>query len=488
MRKKFSLHRLIFLTILPLAGACSAPEPKPFGPVPTEAQLAWQRMEINMFCHFGPNTFTGAEWGSGQEREEVFHPRALDCCQWVDVAQQAGMGGIILTAKHHDGFCLWTSAFSTHTVPDSLDILRAFVDACKGKVKAGVYISPWDRNHPAYGTEEYNAVFANTLREVHSQYGPFFEQWFDGACGEGPNGKKQHYDWPKFMQTILELNPGCIIFSDIGPGCRWVGNEEGRAGETCWSTLNTEGATPSENKPSPTELETGHPLSILSSQRSTPSWVPAEVDVSIRPGWFWHANEHPKTVDELMEIYYNSVGRNGLLLINVPPDTNGRISPEDSAVLVAFRAERDRIFSKDLAQGAKIHATSEFGRRYAAHNMLDTTYHTYWASGRTNGVDTIYIDWDEPIIFDLVMLQEYIPLGQRIGKFEIFFRDIDAINSELGWYPIRPIEEKGPTTIGYKRIVRCWRPIHTRHIKICIESTLAPPILNRIALFNSKAQ
>ena len=215
---------LIITTATLMLAACTTPEP--YGPVPTEAQLAWQRMEINMFCHFGPNTFSGAEWGSGQEAGDLFAPTALDCRQWVDVATQAGMGGIILTAKHHDGFCLWPSKQSSHTVSDTLDVVQAFVDACREHgVKPGVYISPWDRNHPTYGTDAYNDVFVNTLKEVHNNYGSFFEQWFDGACGEGPNGKKQHYDWPRFMQTMHDLNPQAIIFSDIGPGCRWVGNE-----------------------------------------------------------------------------------------------------------------------------------------------------------------------------------------------------------------------------------------------------------------------
>ena len=460
--------------------ACTAPTPKPYGPVPTDAQLAWQRMEITMFCHFGPNTFTGAEWGTGQEAEEVFAPTALDCRQWVDVAEQAGMGGIILTAKHHDGFCLWPSAYSTHTVPDSLDVLRAFVDACKGKVKAGVYISPWDRNHPAYGTEEYNTVFSNTLREVHTQYGPFFEQWFDGACGEGPNGKKQHYDWPRFMQTVSEINPQCVIFSDIGPGCRWVGNEQGHCGEPCWSTLNTEGATPSDNKPQPSELETGH--------HGGANWVPAEVDVSIRPGWFWHADEHPKTVDELMEIYYNSVGRNGLLLLNVPPDTRGRIPAEDSAVLVAFRAERDRIFSKDLAQGAVVKAYCEYGdrlkdktdRRHPASNLTDTAYHTFWTiQGNDTSHIELIVNLPEVQEIDMVMLQEYIPLGQRVTKFCILYADPN--------YNGGMIIAEG-TTIGYKRIIRFPFPIRTSTLSIYIVHALAPPILNRIALYNSKAQ
>ena len=463
--------RHIVTLLLPAAfllASCSAPEP--FGPVPTEAQLAWQRMEVNMFCHFGPNTFTGAEWGSGEEAEEVFAPKALDCRQWVDVAKQAGMGGIILTAKHHDGFCLWPSQYSSHTVKPGQDVLRRFVDAChEGGIKAGVYISPWDRNHPTYGTDEYNDVFVNTLKEVHTQYGPFFEQWFDGACGEGPNGKKQHYDWPRFMQTMHDLNPQAIVFSDIGPGCRWVGNEEGRCGDPCWSTLNTEGATPSDNKPQPSELETGH--------KGGAKWVPAEVDVSIRPGWFWHADEHPKTVDELMEIYYNSVGRNGLLLLNVPPDTNGRIDPADSAVLVAFRAERDRIFSHDLAQGAKANAWHRRGHR--AKNVLDTAYHTYWAASSKS--DELTLTLDSITEFDIIVIQEYIPLGQRITGVKLILDPGDGLYSYS--YSDAPI----CTTVGYKRIIRLDQPIRWQKLVFQFEG-MAPPVINRIALYNSKAQ
>ena len=465
-------NTLIITAAALILTACTAPAPKPYGPVPTDVQLTWQRMEINMFCHFGPNTFTGAEWGSGHEAEEVFAPTALNCRQWVDVARQAGMGGIILTAKHHDGFCLWPSKQSTHTVPDTFDVLRHFVDACRqGGLKAGVYISPWDRNHPTYGTDAYNDVFVNTLLEVHTQYGPFFEQWFDGACGEGPNGKKQHYDWPRFLQTMNELNPHCVIFSDIGPGCRWVGNEEGHTGDPCWSTLITEGATPSENKPQPAELETGH--------KGGANWVPAEVDVSIRPGWFWHADEHPKTVDELMEIYYNSVGRNGLLLLNVPPDTRGRISAEDSAVLVAFRAERNRIFSHDLAQGAKVRALSRLG--HSAKNVLDTAYHTYWAA--TTNEPYITIELDTVREFDIIVIQEYIPLGQRVTMVNLYGEEGD------GMYPWTIPDDPLCNTVGYKRIIRhddngFWC---TNKIKLHLYAD-APPVINRIALYNSKAQ
>lgn len=450
-----------------LLSACASVSPKPYGVIPTAAQLEWQRMEINMFCHFGPNTFTGVEWGSGQETEEVFFPTDLDCCQWVDVAEAAGIKGIILTAKHHDGFCLWPSSQSTHTVAQSPwrggkgDVLREFTNACRGKVKAGVYISPWDRNHPAYGTDGYNDVFSNTLKEVHTIYGPFFEQWFDGACGEGPNGKKQYYDWPRYMQSVYDIHPQCIIFSDIGPGCRWVGNEQGHCGEPCWSTLNTEGSTPSDNKPLPAELETGH---IHGNH-----WVPAEVDVSIRPGWFWHADEHPKNVDELMEIYYNSVGRNGLLLLNVPPDTRGRIPAEDSVMLVAFRAERDRIFGTDLAHGGHAQGKHLRGKQNNASNVLDTAYHTYWAASDNDAVLTI--SFDEPVEFDIISLQEYIPLGQRVTNVQLSYTSYGIQHS----IPLC-------TTVGYKRIVRLDETIRTEKLTLHFNG-LAPPIINRIALF-----
>ena len=230
--------------------------PKPYGPVPTAQQLEWQKMEMNMFCHFGPNTFTSAEWGSGQESVNEFNPSDLDCRQWTSIAKAAGMKGIIITAKHHDGFCLWPNPASRHTVAQSAwmdgkgDVLKELSQACsESGIKFGVYISPWDRNDPAYGTDKYNDVYCRTLESALGNYGPVFEHWFDGACGEGPNGKIQKYDWPLFHKTVRDLQPDAVMFSDIGPGCRWVGNEKGYAGETCWSTLDTAGFTPGKGAP-----------------------------------------------------------------------------------------------------------------------------------------------------------------------------------------------------------------------------------------------
>ena len=462
-----------------------ADPPKPFGPVPTAAQVAWQRMEMNMFCHFGPNTFTGLEWGEGTEAEDIFNPTALDCNQWVAVAKNAGFQGIILTAKHHDGFCLWPNPASTHTVRESAwrdgqgDVLKELSEACKkGGVKFGIYISPWDRNAPTYGTDAYNKVFLKTLRHAHTHYGPIFEQWFDGANGEGPNGKRQVYDWKKFNAQTLKLQPNAVIFSDVGPGCRWVGNEEGTCGRTCWSRLDVEGREPGKNAPSQDTLNAGN--------YNGACWIPAETDVSIRPGWFWRDSEHPKSVQELLKIYYNSVGRNSLLLLNVPPDNRGLIPAEDSLRLMEFRATLDSIFAKDLTKGCWITASNNRQipeRRNpfvfncqndvpSFFNVLDDNYDTYWATDDSVTSAWVTLEFREPQTFNRVMLQEYIPLGQRVEKFHIEIEDENG-----NW---RTIAEE--TTIGYKRIVLT-ETVTAYKVRLVIDQSRACIVLNRFGLF-----
>lgn len=457
--------------------------PAPYGACPTPQQVAWQRMEINMFCHFGPNTFTGAEWGDGTEAEELFNPTALDCRQWADIAQRAGMGGIILTAKHHDGFCLWPSKQSAHTVAQSTwrngkgDVLQELSDACtEAGVAMGVYISPWDRNAPTYGTPQYNVTFRMTLEEVLSRYGTvgydgkrhIFEQWFDGANGEGPNGKKQTYDWQLFNGTVQRLQPEALIFSDVGPGCRWVGNESGEAGETCWSTLNTDGYAPGAGSPPIDTLNRGNLRGA--------KWVPAETDVSIRPGWFWHAYEHPKSVAELLRIYYSSVGRNSLLLLNVPPDSRGLIPAEDSLRLLEFRAALDSIFATNLAKGAQITASDTRGgkrcKEFSTRNLTDGDYDTYWAVDDSTLTPTLTLSFKQPVTFNRVMLQEYIPLGQRVAAFVIEYQGTDGRWQRLA---------EG-TTIGYKRILLTPKTT-AKSLRISIKRSLACPVLNNIGLF-----
>lgn len=468
--RKYSL--LIVASALVACARVAAPEP--YGAIPSPQQVEWQKMEMNMFAHFGPNTFTGMEWGLGTEAEDIFNPTDLDCGQWASIAKAAGFKGIIITGKHHDGFCLWPNPVSTHTVARSPwkngkgDVLKELSDACAAEgLKFGVYISPWDRNDPHYGTPEYNDVYVETLKSVHDgTYGEIFEQWFDGANGEGPNGKKQVYDWPRFHETVLSLQPKAIMFSDVGPGCRWVGNESGVAGRTNWSSLNTKGFTPGAGSPPTDTLNQGNVHGD--------TWHPAETDVSIRPGWFWRESENSKvkSLEKLLSIYYTSVGRNSLLLLNVPPDNRGRIHPADSARLIEFKAALDEIFSENLALGAKVTASNVRGRAFKPSNILDGNHDTYWAT--EDGVNEAYVTFDLKGVktFNRVMVQEYIPLGQRVSSFTIEAEGVDGVWEEIA----------RETTIGYKRIVPTEK-ITASKVRVNITGSYAPPVINGFGLY-----
>jgi alpha-L-fucosidase len=475
MRALFPLFFAPALFVLCVSCRQPVAPPAPYGAVPSASQLAWQQMEYYMFVHFGPNTFTDLEWGDGKEDPRVFHPTRLDCRQWAETAKKAGMKGILITAKHHDGFCLWPSRYSTHTVRESLwengqgDVLKELSAACReAGLKFGVYLSPWDRNHPAYGTPEYNPVFAGMLAEVLSGYGEIFEQWFDGANGEGENGKKQVYDWRLFNRTVCEHQPQAVIFSDVGPGCRWIGNEEGRAGETNWSRLHITGFEPG-NAPSVDTLNAGN--------REGEAWVPGETDVSIRPGWFYSpaTDDKVKTLEQLTDIYYTSVGRNSNLLLNVPPDRNGRIHPNDSTRLMELRGRLDSIFSNDLLKGATITATATRGNapEFKAANVLDPHFDTYWTTDDTITGASLELHLNRPQTFNLLLLQEYIPLGQRVAAFNVEYWDEPAASWQL---------LASATTIGYKRILRL--PLTTTDkLRINILHSLACPVLNTVALY-----
>lgn len=457
-----------------LASSCGVQEPEPYGVGPNQAQVEWQKKEYTMFVHFGPNTFTGAEWGSGQEKAEIFNPTALDCGQWASVAKAAGMKGIIITAKHHDGFCLWPNPVSKHTVAQSPwkdgkgDVLKELSEACREYgLEFGVYISPWDRNDPHYGTDEYNNVFVKTLEHALGSYGHVFEQWFDRACGEGPNGKQQVYDWPLFNSTVHRMQPEAVIFSDYGPGCRWVGNESGSAGRTCWSTINVN------------EDFTGPELSrkdLNEGIRGGNTWAAAETDVSIRPGWFWRESENSKvkSLQHLLKIYYESVGRNSLLLLNVPADTRGLIHEVDSLRLMELRAALDEIFRKDLSEGAKVEADNVRGgsRRFKAQNLLEKNYDEYWTTDDDITKASFVVTLPEAKTFNRVQLQEYIPLGQRVSAFTI-----EAMSEDGSWHPIAR-----ETTIGYKRIVHV-PATTTTALRVNIEEAEACPVLNGFALY-----
>lgn len=395
--------------------------------VPSKRQLAWHGLEYYAFVHFGLNTFTDKEWGEGKEDPALFNPTALDCRQWCRLFKAASMKGVIITAKHHDGFCLWPSRYSTHTVAQSPwkggkgDVLMELSKACKAEgLKMGVYLSPWDRNHPAYGTPEYNKVFASMLKEVLTKYGPIFEVWFDGAHGEGPNGKRQVYDWNLFISTVRKYQPNACIFSDAGPDVRWVGNEDGYAGETSWYTMDKTGVVigAADQK----YLNVGDP--------NGHDWVPPECDVSIRPGWFYHASQDSqvKPVEKLLDIWHASVGRGANLLLNVPPDRRGLIHENDAASLMALRHSLDKMYRKNWA------------------------IRSYWDKGYS------VIDLDNIHPVDRVVLGEEIRLGQHISSFTIS-ADVDG-----KWQQIA----KG-TTIGRKRIVT-FPPIRARALRLLAPS------------------
>lgn len=395
-------------------------------PVPTAPQLQWHDMEFYLSVHFGHNTFTDKEWGKGNEAEDAFNPSQLDCKQWCRIAKAAGAKGIIITAKHHDGFCLWPSKYSTHTVKESKwengkgDVLRELADACKEYgLKFGVYISPWDRNHPAYGTPAYNDVYVNTMKEVIKNYGPLFELWWDGANGEGPNGKKQVYDFKRFENVVRAETPGTLVFSDIGPDIRWVGNENGIAGKTNWNLLDTAGFTRGIGAPPTDTLNSGNV--------NGRNWIPAECDVSIRPGWFYHANEDDKvkSPQQLFDLYLKSVGRGANLLLNVPPDRRGLINEHDSASLMEFKKMRDENFKNNLLKNA----------------MVIKKERTSKSADKKTESGTMLI-LKEPVRLNCLVLKEAIQNGQTV-------KQMDIILSNHGI----EVKKITVTTIGHKRVI-----------------------------------
>ncbi|WP_316793968.1 alpha-L-fucosidase [Pedobacter frigoris] len=463
----------IMLSLLGTTATFAQQAPAPYGALPTKHQLAWQDMEYYMFIHFGPNTFTDKEWGHGDEDPKIFNPKKLDARQWARTAKAAGMKAIIITAKHHDGFCLWPSKFSTHTVRESAwkdgkgDVLKELSAACKEYgLKFGVYLSPWDRNHPDYGTPKYNDVFASTLNEVLSSYGPVFEQWFDGANG---GDKKQPYDWKKFYAAVYKNQPQAVIFSDIGPGARWMGNERGVAGETNWSTLNTTGFGVGAEAPSTDVLNTGN--------ENGEHWIPAEVDVSIRPGWFYSAatDDKVKSVEQLVSIYNTSIGRNGNLLLNVPVNRDGLIHPNDSTRLMEFKRVIDAAFKTDLAKGKKVTASDLRGasKQFSAQNLTDGNANTYWAAKDGVKSASLVIDLGKQTDLNRIVLQEYIALGQRVKSFSVEYwngKDFEQIDKQ--------------TTIGHKRILS-FPTIKTSKIRVKILEANACPVLSAIQLYNA---
>jgi alpha-L-fucosidase len=409
--------------------AASEP-PAPYGPVPSARQLLWHERELYGFLHFTVNTFTDKEWGYGDEPESVFAPTAFDADQIVGAAKAGGLTGLILTAKHHDGFCLWPSRLTEHSVKRSPwrdgkgDVVREIAEACRRHGLAfGVYLSPWDRNHPEYGRPAYLEYYRGQLRELMTGYGPLFEVWFDGANGgDGYYGgarekrtidRRTYYGWPGTWQIVRDLQPDAMMFSDAGPDVRWVGNEKGVAGDPSWSTLNRDDFAPGE----------ADEKRLNAGDRPGTHWLPAECDVSIRPGWFYHASEDDrvKTPYDLFDLYFESVGRGASLLLNIPPDRRGRVHERDEQSLRGFRRLLDATFGADLARGARASASNVRGgdERFAAANVLDGRRDTYWSTDDGAAEPELVLDLGRVVTFDVVSLREHLPLGQRVEEWAL---------------------------------------------------------------------
>jgi alpha-L-fucosidase len=438
-------------------------------PLPTKEQLQWHEKEFYLFVHFGPNTFTNKEWGEGNEDPSIFNPTELDCDQWARIAKQAGAKGIILTAKHHDGFCLWPSKFSKHTVRESKwlngkgDVVKSLSEACKKNgIEMGVYISPWDRNHPDYGTPKYNDVYISSMKELLTQYGNFFELWWDGANGEGPNGKKQEYDFHRFQDSALKWQPQVVIFSDIGPHIRWCGNEKGFIGNTNWNLLDTAGFKRGHGAPPTDTLNQGN---IYGKH-----WIPAEADVSIRPGWFYHPEEdnQVKSPQTIFNLYLRSVGNGGNLLLNIPPDRRGKIHPADSAALIGFRKIREASFTNNLLQPISAFASNN-NNPATLRNLTDGDIKTYWSSNEENNTQLIFELPRRTI--NSVVLEEMIGLGQRVAHFTIEIHN--------GVSQTRVFEG---TTIGRKKIA-VFKEQPAEKVIITIDKAKAPPVLRNISAY-----
>ncbi|HEY6853047.1 MAG TPA: alpha-L-fucosidase, partial [Gemmatimonadales bacterium] len=406
--------------------------------LPSARQLGWHASEVGIFVHFGVNTFSDREWGDGTEDPASFNPTALDCRQWARAAKSAGATRMVLTAKHHDGFCLWPSPLTPHSVHSSGwrggqgDVVREFADACRAEgLGAGLYLSPWDRHEPSYGTPAYNDHYVGQLEELLSGYGPIVEVWFDGANGEGPNGKRQVYDWPRFFATVRRLQPGAVMFSDAGPDVRWIGNERGVAGDPNWCAVDP-AVVPYAGADGPgiiEELQHGDPQGTV--------WRPGEADVSIRPGWFWHPAEDAKvrTGDDLLDLYFASVGRNSGLLLNVPPTRAGMFADQDVASLAAFGQRRGALFAGDLAANASVR----------------------------NAGNVVELEWPRPIRFAVAELAEAIALGQVVESFTL-----------AAWVSGAWVTCAGGTTIGHKRLAR-FEPVETQRVRLTTRSGLGVP-------------
>lgn len=472
---------------LPWAASAQAEALTPFGAVPTERQLRWQRQELCAFLHFTVNTFTGKEWGYGDEDPNLFAPTDFDADAIISDLKAGGMKCVILTCKHHDGFCLWPTKTTERCVRNTKwmggkgDVVRAISDAARKQgLRFGVYVSPWDRSTAKYGTPDYLAMYRAQITELLTNYASIAEVWFDGANGsDGFYGgakekriidKLHYYGWPETWALVRKLQPGAVMFSDAGPDIRWVGNEKGEAGENCWATANLEGEHGGPASPGDSNVKINN--------KGTPggaAWIPAECDVSIRPGWFYHQAEDAKvkTPAELIALYDKSVGRGAGLLLNLPPDQRGRIAAPDAASLKAFHERIERTFATNLLRGASLKASGIQGHAYRPANLLDGNPDTCWAAANGSGESSVTATLHQPAKLNVVRIREAIQYGQRVRRWVL-----EAETSGSDWTKLTEDE-----SIGNCRIVRLPQAVNATAVRLRITGAAAPAALSELGVY-----
>lgn len=471
-------------TIVTSLCACTTVKaPEAILPIPEPKQVEWQKMETYAFVHFGLNTFNDREWGYGDSDPKTFNPKKLDCEQWVKTFVEAGMTGVILTTKHHDGFCLWPTQLTEYCIRNTPykngkgDIVGELAAACKKYgIKFAVYLSPWDRHQANYGSPEYVEYYHKQLQELTTRYGQVFEVWFDGANGgDGWYGgakdsrsidRKNYYNYPRIFEMLNKLQPQAVVFSDGGPGCRWVGNESGYAGATNWSFLRAGEVFPGYVHYR--ELQYGH--------ADGNQWTAAECDVSIRPGWFYHPEEDDKvkSVDHLTDLYYRSVGHNATLLLNFPVDRNGLVHPIDSTNAVNFHKRILKELETNLLAGIRPKVSNERGGKFTAKAITDGQWDTYWATAPDVLNATVEFQLAKTEKVNRMMLQEYIPLGQRVKSFIVEY------DNKGEWLPVKLNEET--TTVGYKRLLR-FETVTTDKLRVRFTDARGPLCINNIEAY-----
>jgi alpha-L-fucosidase len=487
------ISRRAFLTAAPAVMAASAARgvspPRPYGAIPSGPQIAWHAMEYTAFLHFTLNTFTDKEWGYGDEDPNIFQPSRFDADAIAIALKSSGVAGFVLTCKHHDGFCLWPTKTTDHSIRSSSwkggqgDIVRELSDAARrAGLKFGVYLSPWDRNNPNYGTPRYIEIYRQQLSELLTQYGPIFEVWHDGANGgDGYYGgaktkrtidKRTYYDWPKTWALVRSLQPQAVIFSDVGPDVRWVGNERGVAGDPCWATydpVGDDGGAASPGDVRERESPTG--------TRHGSHWLPAECDVSIRPGWFWHESENArvKTPVQLIDLYYKSVGRGANLLLNVPPNRLGRLQEEDVNSLRGLWNYLQATFGDDWARGAKVTASNVRGKNaaYDGANLIDGRPDTTWATDDEVHVADAVLDFKRGVTFSVIAVKEDIRYGQRVDAFVV-----------ERWNEGRWEQLAAGTSIGPRRYVHLDTPAAASRVRLRVTQASASPVLTQFSLYS----